>query len=422
MKILIIGEGAREHALMWKLMTDAPSVDIYCAPGNDAMSLLAHNAPFDLGMPDNLAHWALENRIDLVVIGSREALSSGVGEHLRRLGIEVLGATEKARQLEEDLSLAREVMSREGLPVIASQAFASPREAMTYLQEVRGFPLIIKAGEPRYEEKGAVALNRSQALRIVSEVSNGRVVLEEYLSGKEIVIMAFADGHDVVPLPVVRSYRHLHDEDQGPETSGMGGCSSPTLLSPELKKRILETVLRSATSILAEGQRPYRGLLTARVRITLDEEIRFLQLTTRVSDPETQIALPRLRTRLMDLLTATVAGRLNEVGVEESDEVTCGAVLVSQGYPRWFTVGGPISGLEELDEGTLVFHGATTLPRRQGLLPTAGVGRILTVVVRGEDMIEARGRLYENLERIHFQGCHYRRDIGRADLADIIIG
>ncbi len=422
MKVLIIGEGAREHALMWKLMTDAPSIHIYCAPGNDAMSLLAHNVPFDLGMPDNLAHWALENRIDLVVIGSREALSSGVGERLRRLGIVVLGGTEKARQLEEDLSLARELMSRAGLPVITSRAFASPREAMTYLQEARGFPLIIKAGEPWYEEKGAVALDRTQALRSVSEVSDGRVVLEEYLSGNEVVIMALADGHDVVPLPVVRSYRHLHDADQGPETSGMGGCSPSTLLSPELKERIVETVLRSAARILAEGQRPYRGLLTARVRVTLDEEIRVLQLTTRFSDPETQIALPRLRTRLIDLLMATVAGGLSEVRIQESDEVACGAVLVSQGYPRWFTGGGPISGLEELDDGTLVFHGSTTLPRRQGLLPTASGGRIMTVVVRGEDVIEARGRLYENLERIHFQGCHYRRDIGRADLADVIIG
>jgi len=417
LKVMVVGGGAREHALVWKIR-HSPKVDeIYVAPGNAGTEAIAHNLDVSPTDVEALARAAQQYHVDLTVVGPEAPLASGIVDLFQSLDLPVFGPTKAATRLESSKVFSKELMQKYGIPCAQGAVFSSYSPARDYVKS-RPAPIVIKADGLAAGKGVTVAASQEQALEALSDVmdrktlgtAGDQVIVEECLTGREVSLIAFTDGKSVSPMVPACDYKRVFDSDQGPNTGGMGSYSPPDFFDQSKVEQVQHTILEPAVRAMAEEGAVYKGVLYAGLIATSDG-LKVLEFNARFGDPETQAMIPRLKTDLVDIMLAITDGTLDKMKIEWIDEACVGVVMASAGYPGSYKTGFPITGLDKLDEGILVFHAGTAT--REGVV-TSG-GRVLTVVARGGTLVEARARVYANIPRIHFEGCHYRRDIAATD-------
>jgi len=419
MKVLVVGAGAREHALTWKALLSPLTDAVYCAPGNAATAALAVNTGLQPTDVDAIARFVAERDIELTVIGPEAAVDAGLADRLAQSNRLVFGPTRAAGRIESSKAYAKSVMARAGVPTPAYQVFEDPAKAKDFVRgERRAF--VVKADGlakgkgtlvPRDADETLECID-SLMLRKAVGAAADRIVLEEKIDGREVSLMALVDGERVVPLPPACDYKRALDDDKGPNTGGMGGYSPVSFFGDDDVEGALDTVLRPVVRALREDGTPYRGCLYAGLMVSASG-VQALEFNARFGDPEAQVVLPRVAGDLVPLLEAAARGDLGGVTPSWSKQASVGVVLASRGYPGTYQTGYPIGGLGTLETGVLAFHAGTTAGAAG--YRTAG-GRVLTLVALGDSMAEARERAYRNVDRITFQGMTCRRDLALREL------
>ncbi len=417
---MVIGGGAREHALAWKIAQSRKVKELYVAPGNAGTASIAGNLNIKPNDIEALVKAAQDINIDLTVVGPEAPLAAGIVDYFERIGMPIFGPTKAATQIESSKVFAKKLMQKYAIPCPRGVTFSTYTEAREYL-ESQPAPIVVKADGLAAGKGVTVASSREDAQKALSDIMEAKVfgsagdsvVIEECLTGKEVSLLAFTDGKTVVPMVPACDYKRVFDNDQGPNTGGMGSYSPPGFFDAKLTQRVMETVLEPAVKAMASEGMPYKGVLYAGLMIASDGP-RVLEFNARFGDPETQATLPRLQTDLVDILLAIVDNRLSEVTVEWSNEACVGVVMASAGYPGSYNTGFPITGLDKLDKETMVFHAGTKFG--ENLQMYTDGGRVLTVTATGQTMAEARNKVYQNLPRIHFHSCHYRKDIAAREV------
>ncbi len=422
MKILIVGNGGREHAICWKLKHDDPLVELFCAPGNGGTAALAENLPIRAEAAEALLAWAAEERPDLVVIGPEAPLCAGLADALIEQGLRVFGPRKAAARIEGSKRFAKEICGAAKVPTARSETVSTEpgaREALACF----GLPVVLKA-DGLAAGKGVfvcqTAEDVEEALQaLFTEHRFGKagtdVLVEEYLKGEEVSLLAFVGGPDIVPMVPAQDHKRLRNGDEGPNTGGMGAYSPAPALSPALQKTVMERIVRPVVAELAARGIDYCGVLYAGLMIT-DKGPHVLEFNCRFGDPETQCVLPRLATPLLPILMACADGRLtSELVSWRKDPCVC-VVMASGGYPDRYEKGLRISGIRDAEElpGVTVFHAGTAL--RHGSVHTDG-GRVLGVAATAQDLAEAVRTAYHAVLRIKFDRAHYRTDIAQRALA-----
>jgi phosphoribosylamine--glycine ligase len=413
MKVLVVGSGGREHALLWKA-AQSPLVErLYAAPGNAGMEALAERVPWN-GEVEVLADWALEAGIDLTLVGPEAPLVEGIADAFWERGLKVFGPTQKAAMIEGSKAFAKGLMERYGIPTARYRTFQDPLLALEYLEEV-GVPIVIKDSGLAAGKGVTVAFDLHTAKQAVANILNraegGEVVIEEYLEGEEATVLALTDGKTVLPLLPSQDHKRLLDGDGGPMTGGMGAVAPYPMDGATLRRVEEEILWPLVRGLEAEGV-VYRGVIYAGLMLTR-EGPKVLEFNARFGDPEAQAVLPLLQSDLVELALKVAEGRLQGTRLSWREGAAACVVLAAPGYPENPRKGIPLH-LPEPPEGVLVFHAGTR--REGGRLVSAG-GRVLNVVGLGKDLKEALERAYAFIPRVGFPGAVYRRDIGRKALA-----
>jgi phosphoribosylamine---glycine ligase len=417
MKVLVVGGGGREHALAWKLHQAESVTDVYVAPGNAGINGVATGVTIPADDISRLKQFALDKAIDLTVVGPDNPLANGIVDEFQQAGLRIFGPTKAAARLESSKSFAKEFMARYG---IATPGFAICDSANQALRAVErfGFPTVIKADGLALGKGVVIARNLQEAEQVIRRImeerqfgdAGSRVVVEEFLQGTECSVHALVDGQNYCLFPTAQDHKALYDGNHGPNTGGMGAFSPSQKLSASdlalIEREILQPFLRG---IQAEGI-TYQGLLFPGLMLTKRGPV-VLEFNARFGDPETQALLPRLSSDLVELLEATIAGRLREVRPQWSSGASVCVVLASRGYPDRAETGKPIVGLPEVAalKDVLVFHAGTR--EQEGRIVTSG-GRVLGITGVGDSILSARRRAYDAVSMIEFDGCYFRRDIG----------
>ena len=411
---MVVGGGAREHTLAWKLSQSKKVAEVYVAPGNAGTAQVARNLNIPLSDLDALCRAAKDNRIDLVVVGPEAPLAAGIVDILQGMGIRAFGPTKEAALIESSKVFAKKLMHKYGIPCARDAVFTSFKEAQDYVKK-QSPPMVIKADGLAAGKGAIVAQSAEEALKALSDIMETRVfgdagnqvLVEERLIGRETSLLAFTDGKTVVPMVPACDYKRVFDHDLGPNTGGMGCYSPSKFLGQELSKWAVKNILEPVVKAMAHEGKPYKGVLYAGLMLTSDGP-KVLEFNARFGDPETQVQLPLLKSDLVDIMLAVIDSTLYQTKIEWSSDACVGVVMASGGYPGNYKQGFPITGLERVDPGILIFHAGTRADG--GRICTAG-GRVLTLVATGKTVAEARERVYLNLPRIRFENCRYRKDI-----------
>lgn len=416
MKVLIVGGGGREHALAWKIAQSPQVTKLYCAPGNPGIAGVAECLPIP---PDNIA--ALRDavkahRVDLTVVGPEAPLVAGIVDEFRKDKLLIFGPHKAAARIEASKAFSKDLMVRLRIPTAEAQTFTALAPALAYLDR-RDAPIVVKADGLAQGKGVVVAASRAEAREAARAMLEGkafgeagaRVVIEEFLDGEELTVMAFTDGKTVVPLAPAQDHKRVGDGDTGPNTGGMGAYAPAPVGTRELLDRVRRTILEPVVEGLSRAGSPFRGVLYAGLMMVQGEP-KVLEFNARMGDPETQVVLPLLKTDVVDVLLAVAEHRLDRLTVEWHDRAAVCVVLAASGYPGTPVTGTPIAGLEELarQDELVVFHAGTAAG--PGGIVTAG-GRVLGVTGIGETIEAARDRAYAGVRRISFEGMHYRSDI-----------
>lgn len=420
MKVMVIGSGAREHAMAWKIARSPKVKELYVAPGNAGTASIAHNLSMRPNDIEALAKVAQDIGINLTVVGPEAPLASGIVDYFERSSLPIFGPTKAATQIESSKVFAKELMQKYGIPCPKGITFSSYPEAKKYLKS-QPAPVVVKADGLAAGKGVTVASSKEEALKALSDIMEAKifgsagdsVIIEECLIGKEVSLLAFTDGKTVVPMVPACDYKRVSDNDQGPNTGGMGSYSPPGFFDSKMTRQVTQSILQPAVSAMAQEGVPYKGVLYAGLMIARDG-LKVLEFNARFGDPETQVILPRLQTDLVDILLAIVDNRLSKVAVEWNSDACVGVVMASAGYPGSYNTGFPITGLDKLDKEIMVFHAGTKLGENSRVYTDGG--RVLTVTATGKNMAEARAKVYQNLPRINFDGCHYRKDIAAREV------
>jgi phosphoribosylamine---glycine ligase len=413
-KVLVVGSGGREHALVEALAASPLAPEMYAAPGNPGISRIAETVDIPVDDLVSLRNYAANNGIDLTVVGPETPLIGGISEAFWEADLKVFGPSRAAARIEGSKVFAKELMRHAGVPTANFEAFDREAAALAYLRAHRDYPVVVKADGAAAGKGVTVARSREEAEEAVRAAFGGkfgaageRIVIEECLEGREASIFVVTDGQEILPFLPAQDYKRAFDGDEGPNTGGMGAYSPIIWMEPATYAAILEDIIRPTIHQLALIGAPYTGLLYAGVMVT-ETGPKALEFNCRFGDPETQVILPRLGSDLLELMIA--AGKDDLAGREvvwSADKAVC-VVLASEGYPESSSSGDEISGLENIPTGVYVYHAATE--ENDGSFYTAG-GRVLNVVGTGPTIIEARARAYAAVEQIHFEGMHYRTDI-----------
>ena len=419
MKVLVVGAGAREHALTWKALLSPLTDAVYCAPGNAATAAIAVNTGLQVTDVDGIVRFVHERNVSLTVIGPEAAVAAGLADRLAAADRLVFGPTAAAGRIESSKAFAKSLMARAGVSTPGYQVFDDPGKAKDFVRGERR-PFVVKADGlakgkgtlvPRDAEETLECIDTLMLHKTVGAAAD-RIVLEEKIDGREVSLMALVDGERVVPLPPACDYKRALDDDKGPNTGGMGGYSPVSVFDDGDVARAVDAVLRPVVRTLREDGTPYRGCLYAGLMVS-ESDVQVLEFNARFGDPEAQVILPRLAGDLVPLLEATARGDLGGVTPSWSTQASVGVVLASRGYPGTYQTGFPIGGLGSLERGVLAFHAGTTAGPAGYV--TAG-GRVLTLVALGDSIAEARDRAYANVDRISFQGMTCRRDLALREL------
>jgi len=416
MKVLVIGGGGREHAIVWKL-SQSPKVDkIYCAPGNAGISEIAECVDIDLNNFDALIDFVKYEWIDLTIVGPEEPLSKGIVDAFEKEGRRIVGPTKAAAQLESSKVFAKEFMKQHLIPTAEYKVFTSYIHAEDYIR-MKGDPIVIKADGLAAGKGVIVASSVDEAIEALKMIMKDKifgkagdhVVIEEFLKGEEASFMVFTDGKSIIPMVSSQDHKRVFDNDEGPNTGGMGAYSPAPIITKELEKEILETIIKPTIKGLKHQGIKYKGILYAGLMINNNRPY-VLEFNCRFGDPETQPVLSRLNSDLMDISLALTNEKLSEVEIKWKDDASVCVVLASKGYPGKYEKGKIIYGLDDVKEmkDVMVFHAGTTFDNDH--IVTNG-GRVLGVTALGKDIKAAKEKAYEAIKKIHFEGMHYRKDI-----------
>ena len=417
MKVLVVGNGGREHAITWKLRQSPGVGRLYVAPGNAGTARIARNVPIAAADVGTLLRFAQDEGIDFTVVGPEAPLAAGIADRFQDAGLLVFGPTRAAARIETSKSFAKVLMVRHGVPTGRAETFESLDDASDYIQTAQ-MPVVVKADGLAAGKGVAIAATRDEALELVRRRlverqfgdAGKKVLIAEYLEGKEISVFAFVDGLRVSPLVAACDYKRAGDGDSGPNTGGMGSYSPPEepIWDAGLERRIKVEVLEPVVGALADEGTPYRGVLYAGLMLT-QEGPKVIEFNCRFGDPETQVILPRLKSDLLEIMTRTARGDIGGLSLEWDARPCVGVVMASGGYPDGYRTGYQISGVDDVGPDALVFHAGTALAQDGDVLTDGG--RVLAVAALGSTYDEARQRVYSNTSRIKFTGSFYRKDI-----------
>ena len=421
MKVLVVGAGGREHALVWKIAQSSRVTKIYCAPGNAGISKQATIVPIKANDLNGLLEFALREEMDLTVVGPEEPLTKGIVDLFESKGLLIFGSNQRAAKIEGSKAFAKEMMKKYCIPTASYEVFEDYKEAMAYIRR-HGAPIVVKAdglaaGKGvmicKTVEEAIQSVERIMLEKIFGEAGN-RVVIEEYLVGEEASYIAFTDGKVILPMASSQDHKPIFDEDEGPNTGGMGAYSPAPVVTDQVHEKILERVLRPIIQGMGEEGRPYKGVLYAGLMIH-DGHPEALEFNARFGDPETQPVLMRMKGDIIPILEACIKGNLSQYQIEWDSRASVCVVMASKGYPGNYEKGKTIHGLKEVSQmkDVFVFHAGTAL--KDGQVITNG-GRVLGVTGLGEDISRAIEKTYQAVKKITWDGVHYRKDIGKKAL------
>lgn len=416
MQVLVIGGGGREHTLVWKLAQSKKVTKLYAAPGNPGMKDLAECVDLDIADLDGLADWAEKHAIDLTVVGPEAPLVAGIVDVFKARGLTIFGPSAKAAEIEGSKIFSKELMEKYGVPTAFFKVCDNLADARAFVEE-KGAPIVIKADGLAAGKGVVVAMTKDEALAALDEMmgahkfgsAGNRVVIEEFMEGEEASLLAFTDGKTIVPMLAAQDHKRVNDGDQGPNTGGMGAYCPAPVMTDALKKKTVKEVLRPIVDALAKEGRPYSGCLYAGLMIKGDS-VKVVEFNARFGDPETQVVLPLLKSDLAEIMVACANGTLTPDLVEWSDKAAVCVVMASGGYPASYKKGIPITGLKAANamDDVVVFHAGTR--EEDGKILTNG-GRVLGVTAVADDIPSAQQKAYDAVDKIHFDGAHYRQDI-----------
>lgn len=417
MKILVVGGGGREHALVWKIAQSPLVETIYCAPGNPGTASLAENVAINVDELDVLLEFALAERIDLTVVGPEQPLSLGIVDLFEEHGLKVFGPRKNAAIIEASKAFSKDLMRKYDIPTAAYGVFSEVGPAVEFIDRT-GAPIVIKADGLAAGKGVIIAQTREEAVLAVTDMLSGnafgaagsRVVIEEFLTGEEASFLAITDGTTIIPLASAQDHKAIFDNDQGPNTGGMGAYSPAPVVTPAVHDRAMQQVLRRAVDGMAAEGRPYSGVLYAGLMINGDQ-VKTLEFNARFGDPECQPLLMRMKSDIVPVLLAAANGDLSGVTLEWHDKAAVCVVMAAGGYPGDYRKGDEIKGLDDAAtiEDVYVFHAGTSL--KDGCCVTNG-GRVLGVTALGATVQNAIDQAYKAVARITWPGAQFRRDIG----------
>ncbi|MDZ7673181.1 MAG: phosphoribosylamine--glycine ligase [Halanaerobiales bacterium] len=417
MKVLVVGNGGREHALVWKIYQSEKVDKIYVAPGNNGMTDLAEQVDIAASDTKLLAEWAKNHKIDLTVVGPEKPLVKGIVNEFEKRGLRIFGPNKLAARVEGSKVFAKNILKKHDIPTAEFEVFTEPEEAMEFLKKA-DYPLVIKAEGLAFGKGVVIATTKEQAEEAITKImedkvfgdAGSRIVIENFLEGQEISVMVFTDGKDFVPLEFAQDYKAVFDGDEGPNTGGMGSFSPLPFIDEKLKNRIINEILNPALHAFNEEGLNYKGLLYINMILT-DMGPEVLDFNARFGDPETQVLLPRMNTDIIDIFEKTIDEQLADVEINWDERSAVCVILTSAGYPVTFDTGKEIYGLDKVNkyDNLLVFHAGTT--KIGDKFYTAG-GRVIGLTVLGEDLDDAINQIYEYIEEVSFEDMHYRSDIG----------
>lgn len=417
-KVLVVGRGGREHAIVWALKRSAKVKEVYCAPGNAGIAQIAECVPIEEHQFEEISQFAMDMVMDLVVVGPEDPLFAGLVDYLEERHVPVFGPRKNAAIIEGSKAFTKDLMKKYNIPTAAYETFTEYNLALDYLHKQKA-PIVIKADGlaagkgvtvAATMEEAELALREMMVDKVFGEAGN-QVVIEECLVGQEMSILAFVDGTVVRPMVPSQDHKPVFDNDEGPNTGGMGTYSPVPHIPQSIVDEAIETILIPAARAMAEEGRYFRGVLYAGLMLT-DNGPKTIEFNCRFGDPETQVVLPRLETDLIDILLAAINGRLGDMDICWSDQAAVCVVLASGGYPGPYKKGLPVTGLNDVQE-SIVFHAGTSMKDEQ--IVTSG-GRLLGVTALGCDIAEAREKAYTDAKRILYEGKHYRTDIAKRAL------
>ncbi len=417
--ILVVGGGGREHAIVKKLSESPRCGKLYCAPGNAGIAALATCLPIKATDLDSMVAAAKENKVDLVFVAPDDPLTLGMVDRLNEAGIRAFGPTAAAAIIEGSKAFSKEMMKKYGIPTAKYEIFEDAAKALAYIEEQNSYPTVVKADGLALGKGVIIAEDHEQAVAAIHDImeekvfgaSGNRVVIEEFLTGPEVSVLAFTDGKTVCPMPSAQDHKRAYDLDKGPNTGGMGAFSPSPKYTPAVAKICTESIfLPTVKALNAEG-RTFKGVIYFGLMLTKDGP-KVIEYNARFGDPETQAVLPRLKSDFIDIIDAVIDGKLDDTEIEWADEAAACIILASGGYPLAYDKGYPITGLNEVtsENGTFVYHAGTA--EKDGQIITAG-GRVLGVTAMGETLQDAIDHAYEAIKPIHFEKLHHRNDIGK---------
>lgn len=417
MKVLVVGSGGREHALAWKLKTSKKVEKVFCAPGNAGIAQVAKCININPDNSKSLLDFAKRNKIGLTVIGPEDPLADGLADEFRKRRLKVFGPEKKAAQIEASKVFAKEFMREYHIPTAPFKVFSEASEAISFSKTLQ-FPAVIKADGLAAGKGVIIVRSRKQAQKVIEEImvdkrfgaAGKRIIIESFLKGQELSIMAITDGRHIVPLLPSQDHKQIKEGDRGPNTGGMGAYCPVDFVTDEIREQIEEHILARAIAGFKNEKIRYRGVLYAGLMLT-EQGPKVLEFNCRFGDPETQAVLPLLNSDLADLMMAAAAGKLGSFAKLSWHRGAAACVIMaSKGYPGNYRKGAPIKGLDaKTDQSTHIFHAGTA--QKNGKWVTAG-GRVLGVVSRDRDLKQALAKAYRTVGKIKFEGAQYRKDIG----------
>ncbi len=417
MKVLVIGSGGREHAMVWKIYQSERVDKIFVAPGNDGMADLAERVEIDINDISALADWAENNNIDLTVVGPEKPLVDGIVDKFEERGLRIFGPNKKAALIEGSKVFAKKILKKYDIPTAEFEVFTDPAEAQKYLKTA-DYPVVIKA-EGLAAGKGVViatdkeradeAVNKIMADRVFGDAGN-RIVIEDFLEGEEVSVLTFTDGEHIVMMAPAQDHKAVFDGDEGPNTGGMGAYSPTPFVTEEMKSEICDEILVPTIKAFRQEGIEYKGILYAGLILT-DMGPKVLEFNARMGNPETQVILPRLKDDLVDMMDKVIDGELEGLKPEWDDRAAVCVILASGGYPIAYDTGKEIIGIDDLYkyDNVLVFHAGT---RKEGDKLLTDGGRVLGITVLGNGLYDAINQVYDYIEEVQFDDMHYRSDIG----------
>ncbi|MCL2517528.1 MAG: phosphoribosylamine--glycine ligase [Oscillospiraceae bacterium] len=415
MDILVVGSGGREHAIVHKLNQSIRAGKIYASPGNAGIAELAECLPYKATDIDAIVEAAKNLNIDLVFVAPDDPLALGMVDRLNEAGIRAFGPNKKAARLEGSKVFSKGLMKKYNIPTAAYQTFDNSKDAIKYIKTIN-YPIFIKA-DGLAVGKGAISAdNYDEAVTAINTImedkvfgnSGNNIVIEEFMTGTEVTILAFTDGNVVVPMVSSQDHKQVYDNDEGPNTGGMGAFSPSRIYTPELAELCMETIFKPTINAMNKENSTFKGVIYFQLMITPDGP-KVIEYNARFGDPEAQVVLPRLKTDLIDIIDAVIDGKLADINIEWHDNAAACVVMASGGYPVKYETGFEINLIEN-NEDLIIYHAGTKI-NESGKLVTNG-GRVLCVTALAEDLKTALSKSYNAVSQINFKNAHYRKDIG----------